>query len=88
MHSSQAYEQKENQYAEKLAAVEDAWRKKVQDAMADMSAHPALESLRRENDELKQQLSSLTAQLRQLELMGAAGAGKHSTPLLQQLVQT
>jgi hypothetical protein len=58
-----AWEAKSREHAAQLSELEEHWRGRVEAAMADMSAHPALETLRRENARLQQEVMSLTAQV-------------------------
>ena len=64
------WEQRERDYKIRLEEQEKQWRAKVEAALQDMSAHPALASLQRENDRLQQEVSALQAQLN-----GGGGGG-------------
>lgn len=71
------WEQREHDYKVRLEEQEKQWRAKVEAALQDMSAHPALASLQRENERLHQEVSALQAQLSSMQMLngGTDGSG-------------
>lgn len=74
------WEQRERDYKARLEEQEKQWRAKVDAALQDMSAHPALASVQRENERLKQEVGALQMELSSMQMLngGGGGADRHA----------
>jgi hypothetical protein len=71
----QVWEERVKEQKVQMAQQEQYWRGKVAEALEDDSAQPAVQSLKRESERLRQEVASLKAQVRGARHTGAFRGG-------------